>query len=156
MCLLIGSVYYCLWPFTTTIYFHRITFSNPNVVFGVLETPAPLLKLKKTYFTLFFYHLGTSWLFLIFWELLINMIPEVCYRKWCITCVWGLRDGSLKIWLNMMDFHTLYICNWCWQYCLCSSASPTSKFLLLEFFNSLFIRSVTVSLTSLGSNGPQT
>lgn len=62
---------------------------------------------------------GSLWLFLILWELLINLVlnwwhaSEVHCRKLHITCVWGLRDPSCKPWLNTTDFHMFCICYQC-------------------------------------------
>lgn len=49
----------------------------------------------------------------------LNCIKFVNFEL--ITCfVWGLRDPSCETWLNTVDLHTFYICDWCWQHYLCS------------------------------------
>lgn len=101
----------------------------------------------KTYLTLF-YHLRTSWRFLISWEYFINMIlgwlqASVSFRKWRITSVWGLRESRCKTRLNTMDFHMFYICNWCWQYFLRSTPPPKPQIIVFGY-RLLFCSLITV------------
>ncbi len=53
---------------------------------------------------------------------------RICFRKWCIISVWGLRESSCQTWwLNTMDFHKLCICDWCWCYFLRSTTPKNTK-----------------------------